>query len=290
MHVAVDGARLFFDALNPKLALTTEGYEEKPTLVCVHGGPGGDHMGLRPEIDALTPHAHVLLFDQRGGGRSERGDPASWTLDRWADDVAALCATLGVEKPILFGFSGGAAIALRCAARHPDLPAGLVLAAPGTGYDAETLIADFARRGGPQAAVAARAMFARCAPEDFPPFAQYCLPLYAKRRLPDAATRRARSIFGAEANRRFFGPGGEAWRLDLADDTARVRCPTLVISGADDPIHPASMGETIAASVPNGRGRFELFEEASHAVMSDAPERFTAAVAAFIEGLSTPPS
>jgi proline iminopeptidase len=284
MFVAVNGVRLFFDVLNPKLVPTVEGLEERPTLICLHGGPGGDHMALRPEIDRLAAHAQVILFDQRGGGRSDPGERDGWTVDQWADDVAAFCHALGVEHPIVFGFSGGTLIALRYAARHPDRPAALILGSPATHFNREARIADFMRRGGPAAGVAARAMFERCAPQDFAPFFRHCLPLYARRAVADASVRAARSRFALEVNRHFFGPDGEAWRIDLRDDPAAVRCPMLVISGVDDPISPAEMGRGIAAGVPNGLGRFVLFEDSSHAVMTDEPERFVAVVASFIAG------
>lgn len=282
MYVDVNDARLFFDVLNPKLALTEAGAAESPSLVCLHGGPGGDHMALRPEIDRLVGYAQVILYDQRGGGRSDAGAPETWTLDHWVEDVAGFCDALGIARPIVLGVSGGALVAMRYAARHPDHPAALMLVGPATRFDAEARIADFERRGGPAAGAAARAMFERCAPEDFPPFFEHCLPLFARRPVRDADARAARSRFAMDVNRHFFGPGGEAWRLDMRADAAAIRRPTLVISGAHDPIAPADMGREIAGLVPDGLCEFVLFEDASHAVMTDALEAFVATAARFI--------
>ena len=82
MFVAINGVRLFFDVLNPKLEIAGDSLREKPVLVCLHGGPGGDHQSLRPFFDRFAALAQVVYLDQRGGGRSEAGDPAGWTLDR----------------------------------------------------------------------------------------------------------------------------------------------------------------------------------------------------------------
>ena len=79
-----------------------------------------------------------------------------------ADDVAALCAALGIERPVVFGHSAGGFVALHLALRHPELPAGLILC-----HTAPTLAPlpdphpppGPAERGGPEAAAAAARLF-----------------------------------------------------------------------------------------------------------------------------------
>ena len=103
MFVTVNGVRLFFDVLNPKLELVDGELFEKPVLVCLHGGPGGDHQSMRPFFDRFASCAQLVYLDQRGGGRSELGERAGWTLDQWGDDVAAFCDALGIDRPIVLG-------------------------------------------------------------------------------------------------------------------------------------------------------------------------------------------
>ena len=45
--------------------------------------------------------------------------------------MAAFCATVGIEKPVVVGHSLGGMIAVELAARYPDLPSALVLVDPG---------------------------------------------------------------------------------------------------------------------------------------------------------------
>ena len=71
MFVSVNGVRLFFDVLNPKLEIDGAGLKELPTLVCLPGGPGGDHQTLRPFFDRFTNVAQVVYLDHRASGRSE---------------------------------------------------------------------------------------------------------------------------------------------------------------------------------------------------------------------------
>lgn len=97
-----------------------------PVLV-LHGGPGG---GCSPAMRRYFDPAHyrVILFDQRGCGRSrphaEVENNTTWHLLR---DIEAIRALLGIDRFILFGGSWGATLALIYAITHPDRVARLIL-------------------------------------------------------------------------------------------------------------------------------------------------------------------
>jgi predicted esterase len=82
----VNGVWLYFDVEGCGLAVRDAGMAAKPTLVLLHGGPGADHSLFKPEFSAMAGEAQVVYLDQRGSGRSDRGDPDTWTWDQWADD------------------------------------------------------------------------------------------------------------------------------------------------------------------------------------------------------------
>jgi proline iminopeptidase len=48
MYARVNGTRLFFDVVGAKLAVVGDDLRENPTLIALHGGPGVDHLVLRP--------------------------------------------------------------------------------------------------------------------------------------------------------------------------------------------------------------------------------------------------
>ena len=131
------------------------GWIERPTIVALHGGPGADHSVFKPVFRAATEFAQVVYLDQRGSGRSDRGDPESWTWDRWADDVVDFCDALDITDPILVGTSSGGWVALITALRHPERVGKLVLdsAMPGP---VEERLAIFERLGGSEAGEVAR--------------------------------------------------------------------------------------------------------------------------------------
>lgn len=54
-----------------------------------------------------------------------------YSIPELADDVAAFCAAVGIEKPVVVGHSLGGMIAVELAARYTSLPGALVLVDPG---------------------------------------------------------------------------------------------------------------------------------------------------------------
>lgn len=96
-------------------------------VVFLHGGPGG---GLIPMYRQFFDPAayHVILFDQRGSGRSqphaELRENTTWDL---ISDIETLREKFGIEKWYVFGGSWGSTLALAYAINHPDRCLGLVL-------------------------------------------------------------------------------------------------------------------------------------------------------------------
>ena len=102
----------FVDVVGAGLDPTPAAMVAKPTLLLLHGGPGFDHSGFRPFFDRFADTHQVVLYDHRGNGRSDGWDnPSNWNLDRWADDVVALCEALGIERPVVLGQSFGGFVA-----------------------------------------------------------------------------------------------------------------------------------------------------------------------------------
>ena len=91
----------------------------RPVLV-LHGGPGG---GCSPYMRRFFDPAHyrVVLFDQRGCGRSRpTASVRANTTAHLIDDIALIRARLGIDRWLLFGGSWGATLALAYAQAHPD--------------------------------------------------------------------------------------------------------------------------------------------------------------------------
>ncbi len=96
-------------------------------VVFVHGGPGG---GTSPRQRRLFDPAHyrIVLFDQRGAGRSvpfaDLGENTTWDL---VADMETIRETLGIQTWIVFGGSWGSTLGLAYAIAHPERVRGLIL-------------------------------------------------------------------------------------------------------------------------------------------------------------------
>ena len=270
MHITVNGARLFFDVDGAKLVPDGPRMRERPTVVLLHGGPGGDHSTFKPSFSHLTDIAQLVYLDHRGNGRSEHGDPANWNLAQWGDDVRAFCDAVGIEKPIVLGYSFGGMVAQAYATRHPDHPGKMIFYSTSPKVDREEIYGVFERLGGPKARAVAEARWKTPSPASSAAYIETCSPLYNRRgrKDPDAALRTLRNDAVAF---HFAGPDRETARLDFREGLGRVQCPTLVMAGEDDPITPISRSELIAACLPPHLVRFERFADAGHGVHNDDP-------------------
>jgi pimeloyl-ACP methyl ester carboxylesterase len=77
-------------------------------------------------IPLLTSHYRVITFDSRGHGQSTNpGGKLSYELI--ADDTAALIDALGLDRPVVGGWSDGGQVALEFGLRHPGRARGLIV-------------------------------------------------------------------------------------------------------------------------------------------------------------------
>lgn len=268
MKVSVGDARLFVDVDGAGLVPEGASMRQRPTVILLHTGPGADHSLYKDHIGpGLVDLAQVVYVDIRGAGRSDPSAPERWTLEQWAADVAALCDALEIERPVLLGTAFGAYLSVLVAARHPELVAKLVLVSAVARYSHTRSITVFDRLGGPEAGEIAARYFHDPGEATFQDFLRVCVPLYTRTPpSPDVIARTQINIeLGAHWDR------GEARTFDLRGDAARVRCPTLVLAGDDDPATPLDGARELVDCLPAELVRFEHFPEAGHGVFRDAP-------------------
>lgn len=103
---------------------------EGPAIVLAHGITA--HRDLVVHGSSHLPRAgyRLVSFDARSHGESDPGPERSHDYGALADDLEAVCAARGGERPLLCGHSMGAHTVLAAALRDPDRYAGLVLIGP----------------------------------------------------------------------------------------------------------------------------------------------------------------
>jgi proline iminopeptidase len=273
IRVKVGDVNLYFDVDGAALIARGDAMIERPTLLLLHGGPGADHSLFKPEFTALGELAQIVYLDQRGSGRSDTGSPATWTWRQWADDVAAFCRTLDITRPMLVGTSSGALVAMTCAARYPELVAGLILDSPlGVPTSLTETLEVFERRGGPLARDAARRyLTGDTSDEAARAWKEHALPLYGDGAAEaDMEQRRARARLSDDVLTHFrSGACGPAEATGYLPD---ITCPILILAGEHDPVVPAAATRRLAASIPSAAVTLEILPGVGHGTFRQATQ------------------
>jgi len=277
MRVRVDDTTLFFDVEGPKLVPDRASMWERPTVLLLHGGPGFDHSNFKPDYSQLSDVAQLVYLDHRGNGRSDRGDPSTWNLDTWADDVKGFCDALEIETPIVLGWSFGGFVAMAYAVRHPGHAAKVILQSTAAHLDVERIVAAFSALGGPMAAEAARTFWTTHDNESMMQYVEHCIPLYHSEPLTDSM---ARCVLNLDL---LVGFDGEM-DMDLRPGLSAVRAPVLVLAGRKDPITPVAAAEEIVESLPGPDVTLRIFDDSSHFIQLAEPDHFFPIVRDFITG------
>ncbi len=268
MRVQVGDIGLYFDVDGPKFASPRDGAGERPTIVLLHTGPGGDHSLFKDSVGPqLTEAAQVVYVDLRGHGRSDRSVPASWNLATWRDDLGGFLEALEIERPVVLGVGISAMVALSFAAHHPDRVRALVLSSANARYMPSRAVAVFDRLS-PGAGDVATAYFSHPNEVTFAEYLRVCVPLYMQTPLPAEIV--ARMEVNMEAPPHWQRT--EAKSIDLREEAGAIVCPVLVIAGEEDPSYPVTGAEELVASLPAELVRFERFANAGHGVFRDAPQ------------------
>jgi proline iminopeptidase len=257
-------------------------------VVALHGGPGLDGSVWFPALDPIAERGYrILAPDHRANGRSDAGDPAGWTVPQMADDVESLIGALGLERPVVFGWSFGSFVAQSHMVRHGSGAAYVLMgtvAEPGAlalvGEQLERFEPEPLRRqvtdSWEREATVATPEQCRQLWHDQIPFqvADPTGPLVEQLIAEDEIVFRPEVL-------RHFAAGGEYGMEDLREPLRRVEVPTLVLAGRHDRTTAATSAHELAQLLPNCEE--VVFERSAHMIPAEEPEAFVSAVLSFLE-------
>ena len=114
-----------------KFHAETMGDEDKPVIIALHGGPGGDYRNLLP-IAPLARDYRLVFYDQRMTGLSSRKGEGAITLESFFDDLDAFVDHYGKGRKVtLLGHSWGAMMASGYIGMHPEKIDKIIMIEPG---------------------------------------------------------------------------------------------------------------------------------------------------------------
>lgn len=232
---------------------------EGPAVLFLHAFPLGLFM-WDAQATALRATHRVIRFDARGFGGSPPGD-SLLTMERIADDGAALLDHLGVGQTVVVGCSMGGYAAFAFARRHADRLKGLVLQDTRAGADSEE-----ARKNRQALAEKVRKEGAVAAADAFLP---KLLGETTHKQRPEIVARVRERILVTSPAGIANALAGLATRADSTPTLREIRVPTLIVCGAEDTITPPAEAEVLHKAIVGSR--LEVIPRAGHLANLENP-------------------
>jgi pimeloyl-ACP methyl ester carboxylesterase len=241
-------------------------------LLFIHGWPH-DRSLWAAQLSGLQTQARCIAPDLRGFGDSSVAPPFS--IDQYADDLAALMTMLGIERAIVCGLSMGGYVAMSMLRRHRSLVRGLILASTRATADTPEarekrmkLIAYVGEQG--VEALAARQLKAMVGDTTFTS-------------RPDVLEALRFMMAEAPSEGVVGGLRAMADRRDSTDLLSGIDFPTLVVSGAEDTFTVPDEMRGLADAIPGSR--LEVIRGGGHVCPYEKPAAFNHVVAEYLASL-----
>jgi pimeloyl-ACP methyl ester carboxylesterase len=238
-------------------------------------GLASDSQSWGPLVAALAARCRVIVFDNRGVGRTTPQD-APTGITRMADDAVGLARYLGLEKFSVLGHSMGGCIALDLAIRYPECVEKLVVAAAAA--------KDSARNGSLFADRAADRL-AGMDPDRW--FRNFFYWIFTAGFFEDTeavanAVRLAVDYPHPQGPEAYVGQVRALADFDCGARVSAIRAPTLVLAGREDLLFPPEVCARLAQAIPGAK--LAVIERAAHAIFLENTQDSAAAVLDFLAG------
>jgi len=256
-------------------------------LIALHGGPGLDGSVWFPALDPIAEDGwRVLAPDLRANGRSDAGDPATWTVTQMADDVEALIAELDLKRPVVMGWSFGSFVAQSHMARH-STAAGYVLVGSVVGPQALQEVSDRLARFEPvslreQVTSSWERESTVTTPHECKQLLADQIPFHVadpEGPLVEWLIENDHIVYRPEVLRH-FASDGDYGLVDHRDALSQVDRPVLVVSGAHDRTTPAASAHELAEVLRDVEE--VVLRDSAHMMPYEEPEAFLSALRSFL--------
>lgn len=240
-----------------------------PALVLCHA-LGADISMWAPQVSPLSRRFKVVRFDTRGHGGSD-APPGPYSLDMLAADAVGVCDALGIDRAHWVGLSMGGMIVQTLALAYPARVASLVLADTTSRYPPDVWPMWQQRI----TTAETQGLEPLIAPTLERWFTAPFRAAHPERVAPIAAAIRATPVAG------YVGCSHALPKIDVTSRLPGLRCPALVVVGAEDPGTPVAMAREIHEHLPGSE--LVVIPDAAHLANVEQPEAFNRALNAFYD-------
>jgi proline iminopeptidase len=260
-----------------------------PVLIAHSGGPGMDARGW-DDFAKIDDFVTLVVIHPRGSGLSGPAAGDAYLLPDYASDVEALRIRLGLEKPIVMGWSHGGMVAQQFAFTYPDSLSKLILFDTSAYFgeflsDIEAAVQEF--KDEPWFERSFAALKAEWdgkyeTDEDMAKLWAEEMKFYFTKfdARASAYHERTKDLPVRIAPLKVFNDR-EAASMDLRPHLGKISVPTLVIVGRHDFITNVAMAEEMVRNIPNAK--LEIFERSGHYALVEEPEKFYRVIKEFVE-------
>ncbi|QTC89647.1 alpha/beta fold hydrolase [Brevundimonas goettingensis] len=261
----------------------------KTPLMLVHGGPGGACWQMFPALPFAADRA-IILYDQLDSGRSSApGDPANWTIERFASEIDAIRLALDLHQIHLLGHSwGGILVANHVSGQLSGISSVILQGAPmsarGWASSMDELLAGMPDGQGRLISAPTPGDAPEKTGAAFGTFMETHLnrtrsPAYARAYMRDVPTDRGDALAAAAMGDGIPRMTGFLRDFDQEPLLSRMTQPTLLLGGEYDLVTPA----TNRALLPRlQKGSLVTLADAGHMAQFDQPDAWRQAVGDFI--------
>lgn len=242
------------------------------TIVFSHGLLWGTEL-FAPQIEALRGRYRCIAWDHRGQGRSAADHRTTIGMELVWQDAVLLLEALGTGRVHFCGLSMGGFVAMRMAARRPDLVRSLILLETSSDPEPRENIARYRLLTRVLKLLGPRVVRGRSLPI-----------MLGKTILADPGRRDDVARFGELMSRRkdiWRAVNGVIDRAGIHDELARIGVATLVVVGDEDVATPLPKAEKIVGGIRSAS--LVRIPRAGHSSTVEEPAAVNAAISAFLE-------
>ena len=240
-----------------------------PALVLLHGGLNCNSKVWEPQIKALSNNFTIVAWDAPGTGKSQ-DTPEDFNLDEWADCLAGLFDTIGINQAHILGLSWGGLLAQVFYDRYPTYVISLILCDTYTGWKGSLTDSAFNAR-----------MKAALADASLPPneIALKYLPSMFSDTAPTKLNEELLNILSSDFHPNGFRAMVKTLAIDTRELLPKIKVPTLLLWGESDKRSTMNVAKQFHSSI-NG-SRLEIITGAGHVSNMENPEAFNKVVKNF---------